>query len=78
MLNAEMRSVSQQLCSAAKESLPLSRASNKRKKWYKDLTLAQLAACKKTAWDEWSANGRPIEGPLHDTNIKTLQNSENG
>ena len=70
-LNAEIRSVFQQLCSAAQESLPLSRASNKRGKWYKDQTLAQLAACKKTAWDEWSANGRPTEGPLHDRKIKT-------
>ena len=70
-LNAVIRSVSQQLCSAAQESLPLSRASNKREKWHKDQTLAQQAACKKTDWDEWSANGHPTEGPLHDTKIKT-------
>ena len=73
-LNVEICSVSQQLCSAALRSLPQCTAFERKKKRYKDQTLAQLALRKKAAWDEWAANGRPDVGPLHDAKTKTRAN----
>ena len=70
-LNADICSVSQQLCSAALKTLPLRSASKQKKKWYGDQTLARLALQKKAAWDEWTAGGRPVDGPLHDAKTKT-------
>ena len=70
-LNADICSVSQQLCSAALKTLPLRSASKQKKKWYRDQTLARLALQKKAAWDEWTAGGRPVDGPLHDAKTKT-------
>ena len=43
--------------------VPLRKSSVEKKKWYKDQTLSRLASLKKAAWDRWSANGRPKEGP---------------
>ena len=70
-LNADICSVSQQLCSAALKTLPLRSASKQKKKWYRYQTLARLALQKKAAWDEWTAGGRPVDGPLHDAKTKT-------
>ena len=63
--------ITEEICSAALHSLPLCKSSVKEKKWYKDQTLSRLASAKKAAWDKWSANGRPKEGPLYDAKIKT-------
>ena len=63
--------ITEEICSAALQSLPLCKSSVKVKKWYTDQTLSRLASAKKAAWDKWSANGRPREGPLYDAKIKT-------
>ena len=65
-LNTDIDFASQQLCSAALKTLPLRCASRQNRKWYKDQTLARFALCKKAAWDELVAGGRPVEGPLYD------------
>ena len=70
-INDEITNISEEICSAALQSLPLCKSSVKVKKWYKDQTLSRLASAKKAAWDKWSANGRPREGPLYDAKIKT-------
>ena len=70
-INDEITNISGKICSAALQSLPLRKCSVKKKKWYKDQTLSRLASAKKAAWDKWSANGRPKEGPLYDAKIKT-------
>ena len=70
-INDEITNISEEICSAALQSLPLCKSSVKEKKWYKDQTLSRLASAKKAAWDKWSANGRPREGPLYDAKIKT-------
>ena len=67
-INDEITNISGKICSAALQSLPLRKSSVK---WYKDQTLSRLASAKKAAWDKWSANGRPKEGPLYDAKIKT-------
>ena len=69
-INDEITNISGKICSAALQSLPLRKCSVKKKKWYKDQTLSRLASAKKAAWDKWSANGRPKEGPLYDAKIK--------
>ena len=65
------KEITEKICSAALQSLPLHKNSVKEKKWYKDQTHSRLASAKKAAWDRWSANGRPKEGPLYDAKIKT-------
>ena len=69
-LNKEIIVVSEKIFSAARQSLPLRKNSAKKRKWYKDQTLSRLASAKKAAWDKWSANGRPKEGPLYDAKTK--------
>ena len=63
--------VSEKLCSAAVELLPLYKNPAKNKKWYRDQTLSRLASLKKAAWDKWCANGRPQEGPLYEAKLST-------
>ena len=70
-INDEIVDVCEKICSAAEQSLPLRKSSVEKKKWYKDQTLSRLASLKKAAWDRWSANGRPKEGPLYDAKINT-------
>ena len=62
--------VSEKICSAALESLPLHNNLAKKRKWFKDQTLSRLASAKKAARDKWSANCRPKEGPLYDVKNK--------
>ena len=70
-INDEIVDVCEKICSAAEQSLPLRKSSVEKKKWYKDQTLSRLASLKKAAWDRWSANGRPKEGPLYDAKTNT-------
>ena len=76
-IDKEIIYVSEKLCSAALESLPLHNNLAKKRKWFKDQTLSRLASAKKAACDKWSANGRPKEGPLYYMpRIKQEPNSE--
>ena len=68
---ALLSNISEEICSATLQSLPLCKSAVKEKKWYKDQTLSRLASAKKAVWDKWSAIGRPKEGPLYDAKIKT-------
>ena len=77
-INDEITNISGKIWSAALQSLPLRKSSVKKKKRYKDQTLSRLASAKKAAWDKWSANGRPKEGPLYDAKKKRELNSERG
>ena len=70
-INTEICSVSEQLTTAAQTVLPLCNTPKMKKNWYKDQALGHLALRKKAAWDEWSANGRPNEGPLYDAKIRS-------
>ena len=70
-INAEICSVSQQIYTAAQSALPVRSSPKQKKKWYKDQALGHLAQRKKAAWDDWSTNGRPKEGPLYDMKIKS-------
>ena len=69
-IDKEIEYVTENICSAALESLPLHKKPSKSTKWFKDQTLSSLALEKKAAWDRWSANGRPKEGPLYDAKNK--------
>ena len=69
-IDKEIIYVSKKICSAALESLPLHNNLAKKRKWFKDQTLSRLASAKKAAWDKWSVNGRPKEGPLYDAKNK--------
>ena len=69
-IDKEIIYVSEKICSVALESLPLHNNLAKKRKWFKDQTLSRLASAKKAAWDKWSANGRPKEGPLYDAKNK--------
>ena len=69
-INKEIKYVTENICSIAFESLPLHKNLAKSRIWFKDQTLSHLASEKKAAWDRWSANGRPKEGPLYDAKNK--------
>ena len=70
-INDEITNISEEICSAALQSLPLCKSSVKVKKWYKDQNLSRLASAKKAAWDKWSANGHLREGPLYKNKNKS-------
>ena len=70
-LNKEITLVANAICSCAERLLPLCKGPAKKKHWYKDQTLSQLAIKKREAWDKWSSNGRPKEGFLYDAKIRT-------
>ena len=69
-VDKEITYVTENICSIVFESLPLDKNSAKCRKWFKDQTLSRVASEKKAAWDRWSANGHPKEGPLHDAKNK--------
>ena len=70
-LNKEITLVANAICSCAERLLLLCKGPAKKKHWYKDQTLSQLAIKKREAWDKWSSNGRPKEGFLYDAKIRT-------
>ena len=70
-LNSEIRFVCEGIRTAAQQLLPTFTNSTRKKQWYSDQTLSRLASEKKAAWDMWSSQGRPKEGPLYDVKIRT-------
>ena len=69
-IDKEIKYVTENICSIAFDSLPLHKNSARTRKWFKDQTLSHLTSEKKAAWDRWSANGRPKEGPLYNAKNK--------
>ena len=59
------------LQTTALQTLPKRGKPKAQRKWYKDWTLSLLAARKKEAWDRWSGDGRPSEGPLYEEKTRS-------
>ncbi len=70
-LNSDLQTVAQLLRSASLETLPLFKPNRKKRRWYNDSTLAQLAKEKKVAWDNWKDGNRPQSGHLYENKCKT-------